>query len=375
MRVLLESTNSIPWVINWATKKFTYVGPQVERILGYPRQSWVDANVWAERIHPEDRDRVVNYCITQSENGEDHYADYRTITSDGSLVWIRDVVHVIREGTVTKEIVGFMFDITERKHAEEELAFAKKSLEQSNSALQKLNEDLKRSNQELYNFASIASHDLQEPLRKIISFGDLLRSRVPVSDEPSISYLERMQNAASRMRNLIHDLLQFAMIESEIKSFEITDLNKVGDNILDDLETLIKETEGTVNINNLPAIESDPSQMNQLFLNLIGNALKFHRDGIPPIVNLGSFKKENGFWEIFVEDNGIGIDEKYLDRVFKPFERLHGISSYEGTGIGLSICDKIVARHGGKITVKRQPTNGVTFHIILPEKQNHTSSY
>jgi PAS domain S-box-containing protein len=522
MRLLLESTNAIPWVIDWTTKEFSYIGPQIERILGYPRESWVDAGVWAERIHPEDREGVVNYCISQSDKGEDHFADYRAVAKDGSVIWIRDIVHVVREDQVTKEIIGFMFDITEKKLVEEELATSKKSLEQSNSALEKLargepltnifdaltlgaeqnvkgafasillldnsgtrlvdgstpsfpeevrdafnglvigpleascgtaaytkqlvivedistdprwakykdfalskglkschsapilssngsvlgtfaltfkqakcptdieleiirsstqiaglaieqkqyEENLELYAKELEDFASIASHDLQEPLRKIISFGDRLKSRIPASDERAQNYLERMQAAASRMKKLVIDLLQFSKFESKEKSIESTDLQKVVGGVLEDLEDRINYTGGKVNIKSLPVIEADPIQMHQLFLNLIGNALKFHRGGVPPVINLDTSHDGNGKCEITVEDNGIGIDKRHVDRIFKPFERLHGRSTYEGTGIGLTICKKIVTRHGGNITFKNKPTNGVTFHITLPEKQN-----
>lgn len=229
-------------------------------------------------------------------------------------------------------------------------------------------ENLQLYAQELEDFSSSASHDLKEPLRKIIAFGDRLQSRISDSDEQSKKYLERMQSAALRMRNLIDDLLRFTKIDSKERSYKETDLKEVVENVLDDLETRIKETKGKINLKFLPVIESDPVQMHQLFLNLIGNALKFHREGVPPVINLDTTSKGDGSCVITVEDNGIGIEEEHIDKIFKPFERLHGKSEYEGTGIGLSICDRIVARHGGKIMVKRQ-SNGVTFHIILPEKQ------
>jgi signal transduction histidine kinase len=223
---------------------------------------------------------------------------------------------------------------------------------------------------ELEDFASIASHDLQEPLRKIVSFGDRLKLRIPTSDEQAQDYLERMQSAASRMSNLVVDLLQFSKIESIEKSIESADLHKVVERVLEDLEARISATRGHVTIKNLPVIEADPIQMYQLFLNLIGNALKFYREGVPPVINLDTSYEGNGKCVITVEDNGIGIDDRYVDRVFKPFERLHGRSAYEGTGIGLTICEKIVTRHGGNITFKNKSTNGITFHITLPEKQN-----
>jgi light-regulated signal transduction histidine kinase (bacteriophytochrome) len=246
-----------------------------------------------------------------------------------------------------------------------------KTIAASEQKLKVANETLELTNNELENFASIASHDLQEPLRKIITLGDRLVSRIPGTDEKGRDYLDRMQNSALRMRSLVEDLLQYTRIETKIRPFEATDLNKVAQTVLEDLEARLKESEGVLNINKLPIIEADSVQMYQLFLNLIGNALKFNRKGIPPVINLDSVKMENGFWEISVEDNGIGIEEEHVDKIFKPFERLHGQSTYEGTGIGLTICNKIVSRHGGKITVKRQSSNGVTFHITLPEKQNN----
>jgi signal transduction histidine kinase len=221
---------------------------------------------------------------------------------------------------------------------------------------------------ELEDFSSMASHDLQEPLRKIITFGDLLEQRIPVSDDQSRNYLQRMQSAALRMKNLINDLLEFTKIDFKDNSYEVTDLKSVVENVLDDLETRIKETKGVVNLKFLPVLKANPTQMHQLFLNLIGNALKFHRDGIPPIINLDTICEGDGRCVITVEDNGIGIKEEHIDRIFKPFERLHGRSTYEGTGVGLAICNKIVAHHGGEIIVKRQSI-GVTFHISLPEKQ------
>ncbi len=229
-------------------------------------------------------------------------------------------------------------------------------------------ENLQLYAKELEDFSSIASHDLQEPLRKIIIFGDRLKLRISDSDEQSRDYLERMQAAALRMRNLIDDLLRFSKIDSKDRSYEVTDLGKVVENVLVDLETRIKETKGNVNLRNLPVIKADPVQMHQLFLNLIGNALKFHREGVPPVINLDNSCEGDGRCVITVEDNGIGIEEEHIDKIFKPFERLHGRSTYEGTGIGLTICNKIVARHGGEIMVKRQ-SNGVTFQITLPESQ------
>jgi len=231
--------------------------------------------------------------------------------------------------------------------------------------------ELEQSNRELETFASIASHDLQEPLRKIVSFGDRLATRIPETDERGRDYLNRIQKSALRMSSLVEDLLQYTKVDTKKRSFESLDLNMVVHTVLEDLEIRLKDSEGVVNLNNLPIIEADPVQMYQLFLNLIGNALKFNRKGIPPVVHLDSVIIENGLWEISVEDNGIGIEDEYVNKIFKPFERLNGKTTYEGTGIGLTICNKIVSHHRGQITVKRKSTYGVTFQITLPEKQNN----
>ncbi|GJL79526.1 MAG: hypothetical protein NPINA01_25150 [Nitrospinaceae bacterium] len=228
---------------------------------------------------------------------------------------------------------------------------------------------LERANKELQDFAYIASHDLQEPLRKIITFGDRLQSTVQNPKEQELDYIYRMQNSATRMKSFIDDLLNYTKVEMKAQRFEPVDLKEIATETMHEFEHRIEETKGTVNINNLPVVEADPFQMRQLFQNLIGNGLKFHRKEVPPILNLDGVCIKNGVWEITVEDNGIGIDEKHADRIFKPFERLHNRSTFEGTGIGLTICNKIVTRHGGEISVKRHAENGVTFHITLPEKQ------
>ncbi len=232
---------------------------------------------------------------------------------------------------------------------------------------------LEKANKELQDFAHIASHDLQEPLRKIIIFGDRLEPTIPNSNEKGREYLDKMQKSAARMRGFIEDLLHYTKVDMKALPFEPVDLNEIAKDIINEFEVRLNENNGAVNIKHLPVIEADPFQMGQLFLNMIGNGLKFHREGVPPVINLDSIRKENGFWVITVEDNGIGIDEQHVDRIFKPFERLHHRSTFEGTGIGLTICHKIATRQGGNISVKRHSENGVIFHITLPEKQNGKS--
>jgi light-regulated signal transduction histidine kinase (bacteriophytochrome) len=255
-------------------------------------------------------------------------------------------------------------DISERKRVE---------LELSNLATQ-----LKRSNAELQDFASVASHDLQEPLRKIQAFGD--RLRVKCADNLSadgLVYLDRMQDAAGRMQVLINDLLKFARITIAAKPFEPVDLQIIAEGVLSDLETRIENTKGKVVLDKLGTIDADPTQMRQLIQNLVGNALKFGREGVPPVVKV-SGRLEPGRpapdglggsydnYKLTVEDNGIGFEAKYVDRIFKVFQRLHGRTEYEGTGIGLAVCRKIIERHGGTISVVSIPEKGTTFTVDLP---------
>jgi two-component system NtrC family sensor kinase len=238
------------------------------------------------------------------------------------------------------------------------------------------NEELVRSNQELQQFAQIASHDLQEPLRKIQTFGDRLRTKCADGlDDVGKDYLSRMQGAAERMQTLIQDLLSYARVTSKGQPFGPIDLQEIAEGVLSDLEMRLETTGGRVDVGKLPRIEGDGLQMRQLFQNLIGNALKYHKPEVPPIVSVSAQPIEgpdsggDPCWKIVVQDNGIGFEEEYEERIFAMFQRLHGRGEYEGTGVGLSICRKIVERHGGTITAKGIPGEGSTFTITFPVRQ------
>jgi light-regulated signal transduction histidine kinase (bacteriophytochrome) len=235
--------------------------------------------------------------------------------------------------------------------------------------LRLLTERLRSSNHELESFAYVSSHDLQEPLRKIQAFGDRLKARCGDSlDEKSQDYLQRMLNAASRSQLLIDNLLTYSRVTSKAQPFIRVNLQEIVEGVLSDLEIRLEEVGGTVKVGTIPKIDADPSQMRQLFQNLLGNALKFSREGVPPVVKVTS-ALEGDRVRIEVADNGIGFDEKYRDRIFEVFQRLHGRSEYEGSGIGLSICRKIVERHGGSIMPYSKPNCGATFVILLPLNQ------
>lgn len=246
-------------------------------------------------------------------------------------------------------------EIEQRKRAENSLKF--------------YSTELLRSNRELQDFATIASHDLQEPLRKIITFGDRVAEQVPAIDEKGKHYIMRLQNASQRMKNFINDLLEYSKIESQAKPFKKQDLNTILFEVLEILEIQICRTQAQISCDSLPTLEVDSFQIHQLFQNLIGNAIKFKKADDPPVIKISTRKIENGFWEIAVKDDGIGFDTNYLERIFKPFERLHGKNEYEGSGMGLTICKKIVTRHGGSITASSIPGEGSTFLISLPETQ------
>ncbi len=254
-------------------------------------------------------------------------------------------------------------EITKRRRAEEEL---------KNFAAR-----LERSNVELQDFASVASHDLQEPLRKVQAFGDRLKVKSgDTLSEEGRDCLERMQNAAGRMQTLINDLLTLSRVTIQARPFAPVDLRAVTEEVLSDLETLVEKTNGKIEVGDLGIIEADPLQMRQLLQNLIGNALKFHRPDVPPIVKISGRTlsvpdKIIGveLFRLIVEDNGIGFEDKNADKIFKVFQRLHGRSEYEGTGIGLAVCRKIAERHGGRITAQSVIGEGATFIVDFPIKQ------
>ena len=258
---------------------------------------------------------------------------------------------------------GIVRDITERKRVEATLA--------------RRAEELARSNDDLEEFAYVASHDLQEPLRKVLSFGDRLQTNYgDALGEEGLDYVTRMRDAADRMQRLITDLLNFSRVTTQGQAFVPVDLGRVAREVVSDLEVRIQETDGRVEYSDLPTIDADPLQMHQLLQNLIANALKYRRQDAPPVVQVSArivetdppsaYAKPTKMCEIVVTDNGIGFEEQYADRIFGIFQRLHGRGKYEGTGVGLALCRKIAERHDGTITAQGRPGEGATFIVTLP---------
>ncbi len=252
-------------------------------------------------------------------------------------------------------------DITRRKRAEREAASYLAKIEETNRALQ--------------DFVSIASHDLQEPLYKVNSFGALLKQKYGGAlGEQGKDYLDRMVGATARMQSLLSALLEYSRLSTKADLFVEVELAGIVREVLGDLELRTRKAGAEVLVGDLPVVKADPTQMRQLFQNLIGNALKFQKDGGKPVVKVFASESEEGGFHVTVEDNGIGMEQQYLERIFAPFQRLHGRSSrYTGTGMGLAICRKIVERHGWSISVKSAPGEGTSF-IIQPAAEKAVSS-
>ncbi len=279
---------------------------------------------------------------------------------DGTFYWVyTTIVPFLNAKGQPYQYVAIRYEITQRKLAEEKvIAFA---------------EQLKASNEELQSFATIAAHDLQEPLRKIQSFSDRLQVKGKEQLTPELlDYIDRIQVSSKRMPSLIDDLLSYSRVSTQAAPFELVRLDEVVKGVLSDLEVRIEQTRAKINVEKLPEIEADSSQLRQLFQNLLSNALKFHKEDVTPEIDISA--RTMGIWcTIEFKDNGIGFDEQYLDRIFTIFQRLHGRHEYEGTGVGLAVCRKIVERHGGTLTARGTPGQGAIFVVTLPVRQfrNH----
>ncbi len=292
-----------------------------------------------------------------------------------------------RVGTDAKDEIGQLsraFDAMTEKlktvtASRDELNREVEQRERAERAQQETLANLERSNRDLEQFAYSASHDLQEPLRKVTAFGDLLRRDCGEAvGEDGHKYIEVMMSATERMQNLINALLTFSRVVTRGKQFAPVNLNEVVSGVLSDLETRISETGAVVDVGELPVIDADPTQMRQLTQNLIGNALKFHKKDEAPHVNVfaepvtaddGDRPVDSATqWRLVVADNGIGFDEQYAERIFGVFQRLHARQKYSGSGIGLAVCRRIAERHGGTIEAKPKPDGGAMFVVMLPAK-------
>ncbi len=283
----------------------------------------------------------------------------------GAGQWIPWLIFVFFAGAA---VVAFTMSLRALADADR-LKIANDQLEAINDELEHRARELQRSNEELEQFASIASHDLSEPLRKVQMFSKQLQtSEVGRLSEKGSDYVDRMIDAGERMQHLIEDLLEFSRVTTRGRPFVPVDLEKIFRDAISDLEVPLTESDAHVDLASLPTIEADPLQMRQLAQNLISNAVKFRHDGVAPEVTITSEVRGREA-RIQVSDNGIGFDPRYAMRIFRVFERLHGRNSYPGTGIGLALCRKIAERHGGGIVAEGTPGEGASFTVTLPVRQ------
>lgn len=323
-------------------------------LLGYDCNSMLGKHIW-DFVAVEEQ-TASKIAVTEKLSGQRKCEIFTRCYANRDGVRLHLEVHENlirdRQGNVIG-IRSAMLDVTARVKAE--------------AALERQAKELGRSNAELQQFAFVASHDLQEPLRKIQAFGDLLKSRCSESlNAQGLDYLDRMQNAAGRMQRLINDLLSLSRAGTRTQNFVTVDLNAIVRGVLSDLEIRIQQKAAIVTCSPLPTVQADPIQITQLIQNLVANGLKFHAPGETPRVEIQGCVCDGDQYRITVTDHGIGFDEKYTERIFQVFQRLHGRLEYEGTGIGLSVCRRIVERHGGTITVKSAPGQGATFIVQLP---------
>ena len=301
------------------------------------------------------------YAVIES-NGSNWTAEYRYIKSDGTYAYVSDRGIVIRnKNDKAIRMVGAMQDITDTKEAE-------LMLKELNDQLEKRAIELEVSNTELERFAYVASHDLQEPLRMVSSFLQLLERKYKEQlDETAEQYIHFAIDGAKRMKTLINDLLEYSRLGTNKDIAGKTDMNEVMEEVLITFSEQIKELDATIRTGNLPVLNNVREvQMVQLLQNLIGNALKYHSDK-KPAINISAVEDEHK-WTFSVKDNGIGFDKKFAQKVFVIFQRLHHSNEYAGTGIGLSICKKIMDIHGGRIWVETAEGEGSIFYFSIPKK-------
>jgi PAS domain S-box-containing protein len=340
-----------------------------------------DGILWASFIHPDDKEKTFTEWQMAVKDHKTYSRNFRYRNASGEY----RIIHAtfsprINEQGTFMGYIGILNDITLQESAKNQLEAI---VEDRTKDLIKANLELERSNHELEQFAYVASHDLQEPLRKIQAFSNLLqRDSKETLDDNCLMYLDKITGSASRLSALIDDLLNFSRLTKPGALFVETDLNSILLRIKNDFELHISRKKAVINSDQLPVIEAVPLQMNQLFYNLISNSLKFSEKGRPPVIDISCRKlpadkitphseayRHIPHYEIIFTDNGIGFEQEYAEQIFMIFQRLHEQYTYSGSGIGLALCRKIVNNHHGSICAKGQKEKGASFCIILPERQ------
>jgi len=346
-------------------------------VLNAETHEIIDANPLAVEMVGTDRGNIIgSVChqfICPAQKGKCPITDLGQTVDRSERVMLRadgtrmPIIKSVIPITITdrKYLLESFLDITHLKEVERELV----ALKEAEEEIKKKTAELARSNLELRQFAYIASHDLQEPLRAISGFTELLQKRYQGQlDERADKYISFITEGSLRMQHMIQDLLIYSRVETQAREFVKTDSKESLDQALANLRVSIQESNAVITHDPLPEIIADGAQITLIFQNLIGNAIKYHTPNVAPKIHISAQKGKNN-WQFSVADNGIGIDEKYSDRLFKIFQRLHTRNEYPGTGIGLAICKRIVERHEGTIWVKSIPGEGATFYFTIPLKK------
>ncbi len=365
-----EMADGLPFIV-WvhdADGSQEYVNQTFAEFFGIPSES-MTGDKWKEFVHPDDAEMYVGEFARCVREQRPFRATVRARRADGAWRFMESYGKPrLSESGEFRGFVGASVDITEHLEAENAVRELNRTLERR---VAERTADLEDRNRELQQFAYVASHDLREPLRKIRTFGDLLLTDMEDAlPEQAVFYVDRMRSAAQRMDTLLNDLLAFSRLATHAAPHSRVDLNTLIHSVLEDYELMIGEVQAKVDVIASGIIEADAWQLKQLISNLLDNALKFRRDGVTPRIRIVAEVVEDYVdapqCRITVEDNGIGFDVKYAERIFSPFERLHGRSQFEGTGMGLAMCRRIVQRHRGEIIAEGRPGDGSRFVVTLP---------
>jgi PAS domain S-box-containing protein len=359
-RMAVEAGEMGTWFWNIQRDEITW-SAKFRTLFGLTSDAKLTYQVALDLIHPDDRQRIDQSVKNTLELGVPYDIEYRVVWPDSSVHWIaaKGRAHRSPEG-VAVHMQGIVMDVTERKRAQE--------AQKHDEARERRSVELKRSNDELQQFAYIAAHDLQEPLRMVASYTQLLAQRYKGRlDSDADEFIAYAVDGAHRMQLLIGDLLAYCRVGTKGKELRETSSEAALEQALLNLQGAIQESSGVVTHDPLPTVVADGAQLVQLFQNVVGNAIKY-RSAELPRVHVSAKKNGGKEWIFSMRDNGLGIDPKYFEKIFVMFQRLHGREEFSGTGIGLTVCKKIAERHGGRMWVESEPGKGSTFYFALPER-------
>ncbi len=356
---LVETTTAIPWEIDLSSWRFTYVGPQAVRVLGYPVTDWYQENFWREHIHPDDTEFTLKFCHEATSSGSAHELEYRMISADGRTVWVKDDIKIVFINNKPAKLQGYMFDITEKKLTEIELEKHRTNLEK---LITERTTELLASNKELEAFAYSVSHDLRAPLRGIDGFSQILIEDYGDNlDATALEYLERIRKAAQLMGKIITDLLLLSRVSRQELLITNVNLSTLAN---DAISRLLENSERKIQIKfeSSLTVKADKNLVSIVFENLIGNAWKYSSRNNKAVIEFGQIERNNiNFY--FIKDNGIGFNMDFVDKIFQPFQRLHTTHEFEGTGIGLANVSRVIQRHGGEIFAESIEGEGASFYF------------